>query len=552
MRWIVRAVAAAGLGNAQPAPKRVALVIGNGAYQVSARRLANPPRDAALIAAKLRGLGFDVDSVSDATRASMEGAFERFGAKLKAGGPDAVGLFYYAGHGAQRDGVNFLVPVDANAATADRLRYQSPPMQFLLDDMAEAGNAVNIIILDACRDMPLPDGSRAIGRGGLADVGRLPNVFIAYATAPGRTAADGGGANSPFTTILAAALDTQAGEPIELLFSDVNARVYSATGGGQAPEYRAGLVRAPRWSFAAARPGAADPELARLRRENEALRKAGAAARPVPPASAGTPVSAVTNRPAEAGGTMRPGQPFRDCADCPEMVTIPAGRFTMGDNASDQAGERPAHTVSVPAFAAGRYEVTLGEWKAFVAATGRATPAVNSSAGTYCAWNSPGYTQDDRHPVACVSWQDAQAYALWLSQKTGRTYRLLTEAEWEYAARAGTSTAYWFGGSVSPRNANYSDSGNAATVRVGGYGANGFGLHDVHGNVWEWVEDCFAPTYSGLATDGSANTTQDCSTRVIRGGSWVDAATDLRSASRIGNTPTLRFNLVGFRLARTL
>jgi hypothetical protein len=252
MRLILALILIAGVASAQPAPRRVALVIGNGAYQMPAWRLANPARDAALLARKLRALGFEVDQVTDATRTTMESAFERFGARLKAGGADTVGFFFSAGHGAQKDSVNYLVPVDANATTSDRLRYQSPALTFLLDDMAEAGNAVNIIVLDACRDMPLADGARSVGRGGLADVGRLPNVFIAYATAPGRTAADGGGANSPFTTTLAAALDTQAGEPLALLFDDVNARVYASTDGAQSPEYRNGLVRAPRWSLASA------------------------------------------------------------------------------------------------------------------------------------------------------------------------------------------------------------------------------------------------------------------------------------------------------------
>ena len=184
-------------------------------------------------------------------------------------------------------------------------------------------------------------------------------------------------------------------------------------------------------------------------------------------------------------------------------------------------------------------------------ATGRADPAVNASAGTYCVWRSPGHTQDDRHPVACVNWQDAQAYALWLSQTTGQTYRLLTEAEWEYAARAGTTGAYWFGGGASPRNANYSESGNSATVRVGSYAANPFGLYDTAGNVWEWTEDCYAPNYSGLATDGSANTTHGCSYRVIRGGGWLNSAASLRSAFRSSNSPMVRSFSVGFRLART-
>lgn len=257
MRWFLRFIAAAvllvgGLGNAEPIPKRIALVIGNGAYQVPTWRLVNPPHDARLMAERLRGLGFEVDLESDIDRRAMEGAFHRFGQRLKAAGPDAVGLFYYAGHGAQKDGVNLLVPVDATARTMDELRFQAPAMQFLLNDMAEVGNAVNLIILDACRDIPLEEGMRG-GRGGLADVGRVANVFIAYAAAPGRTASDGADGNSPFTTALAQALASQPSDPVELLFSDVQSRVYNASAGGQSPEYRNGLVRAPRWSFSVAR-----------------------------------------------------------------------------------------------------------------------------------------------------------------------------------------------------------------------------------------------------------------------------------------------------------
>ncbi|MBL8550003.1 MAG: caspase family protein [Hyphomonadaceae bacterium] len=235
------------LAGAAGAEERIALVIGNGAYRMPGWQLANPPRDAALIAERLRSLGFTVDLVTDAGRSAMEAAFQRHGERLKAAGPSAVGIFFYAGHGAQEDGINYLIPVDADAQTADRLRYQSPALQFLFDDMAETGNAVNLVILDACRNMPLPSGARSVGRGGLADVGRLPNMFIAYAAAPGQVAADGTGRNSPFSTALAAALASPTDDPIELVFSDVQAQVYQATQGGQSPEYRNGLVRAPRW-----------------------------------------------------------------------------------------------------------------------------------------------------------------------------------------------------------------------------------------------------------------------------------------------------------------
>jgi hypothetical protein len=229
--------------------KRIALVIGNSAYQTPTWKLTNPRNDADLMVKRLQALGFAVTPVLDADRDKMTNALRKFGADLRAAGPNAVSVFFYAGHGAQRNGVNYLVPIDSDARTEDDIVYQAPPMQFLLEDMAAAGNAVNIVILDACRDMPLPEGRRTLGRGGLADMGKPANVFVAYATAPNQTAKDGAGANSPFTLRLADALASQAGEPIELLFSDVQSRVYDDTGGGQAPEYRNGLVRAPRWSF---------------------------------------------------------------------------------------------------------------------------------------------------------------------------------------------------------------------------------------------------------------------------------------------------------------
>ncbi len=217
--------------------------------------LNNPTHDADLMATRLQALGFAVEEVKDADRSAMQAAFTRFGGRLRAAGRDAITVFYYSGHGAQQDGVNYLVPTDATARTADQLRFQAPPMQFLLDDMAAVGNEVNIIILDACRDMALTEGYRAYGQGGLAEI-RQPHVFIAYATSPGRTAADGVGLNSPFTTALANALQREPELPVALMFGDVQDAVNRATGGAQSPEYRNGLVGQARWSFSST-PGVA-------------------------------------------------------------------------------------------------------------------------------------------------------------------------------------------------------------------------------------------------------------------------------------------------------
>ena len=233
------------------------------------------------------------------------------------------------------------------------------------------------------------------------------------------------------------------------------------------------------------------------------------------------------------------GQKFRDCAECPEMVVVPSGRFMMGS--SEYSFERPVHEVTIgELFAVGVYEVTFDEWDA-------------CRRGGGCSHNpsDQGWGRGTR-PVINVSWEDAQQYVRWLSNKTGERYRLLSASEWEYVARAGTTTAYHFGGGISPSQANYDRSGHVKTVPVGSYPGNGFGLHDVHGNVWEWVEDCWNDSYRGAPSDGSAWTSGDCSIRVLRGGSWDDYPEVLRSAGRGWSDVGIRRNYIGFRVARTL
>ena len=238
---------------------------------------------------------------------------------------------------------------------------------------------------------------------------------------------------------------------------------------------------------------------------------------------------------------------FRDCAGCPELVVVPAGSYMMGSPASEAGREDvegPRHRVTIgEPFAVGVYEVTFGEWDACVS-------------GGHCNRYRPsdkGWGRG-RRPVVNVSWRDAKGYVEWLSRKTGQGYRLLSEAEWEYVARAGTQTAYHFGKNIASSQANYDQSGHGKTVSVGSYAANAFGLHDMHGNVWEWVEDCWNGGYRGAPTDGSAWESGDCGRRVARSGSWRDGPGDLRSAVRLRTWygTGFRNNDVGFRIARTL
>ena len=247
---------------------------------------------------------------------------------------------------------------------------------------------------------------------------------------------------------------------------------------------------------------------------------------------------------------------FRDCPECPEMVVLPGGSYMMG-SPGDEAGrggdEGPRHRVTIPRpIAVGKYEVTFAEWDVCVAAGG-------------CGGYRPGDRGwgRGRRPVVNVSWEDVKSYVEWVSGKTGKRYRLLSESEWEYAARAGTTGPFHFGSTISTDQGNYDGnytygSGRGGVYRektasAGSFPANGFGLHDVHGNVWEWVEDCWHGDYSGASADGSAWTTGgNCGERVLRGGSWYFIPGLLRSAYRNRFTAGFRNDDLGFRIARTL
>ena len=236
------------------------------------------------------------------------------------------------------------------------------------------------------------------------------------------------------------------------------------------------------------------------------------------------------------------GKQFRDCADCPQMVVIPAGSFTMGSPSHERLRDRdegPQHRVTIPRpFAVGKYEVTFAQWGACVSAGG-------------CR-RIRNYLGDRRRPIMNVSWHEAKKYVGWLSRKTGKRYRLLSEAEWEYAARAGTTGRFHFGPTISTDQAYY-DKSYSAPVPVGRFPANRFGLHDMHGNVSEWVEDCWHRSYRGAPSDGRPWTTGgDCRSRVRRGGSYFSGSRHVRSANRSNRLARNSTNRDGFRVARTL
>jgi formylglycine-generating enzyme required for sulfatase activity len=320
--------------------------------------------------------------------------------------------------------------------------------------------------------------------------------------------------------------------------------------------------------------------------------------------------SFVTSAQSKKSLSLQAGQTFRDCPTCPEMVVIPAGSFMLGSPDSEKGRfgdstqtpiEGPQQKINIKQFAAGKFDLTKEQWAEFVQATNRKTTAScmfamlprsdtiepwrpDSSAN----WNHVGFKQDSSHPVVCVSWKDAQDYANWLSSKTGFPYRLFTESEWEYVDRAGTTTPYYWGDTANRKYANYGndsvpgkgfaegDDKWVFTSPVGSFPPNPFGLYDMNGNVYQWVEDCLSITYSNYKSDGTAyaantilkftegpfsiaNGKNSCDLHAVRGGSFGDTPQFIRSAARnFGALPGVIIPDLsssaggGFRVARTL
>ena len=584
-------VMAAGAGQAL-AQKRVALVIGNSAYQHTPT-LANPKNDAMDISAALKTLGFQVIDGFDLDKAGFDRKVRDFAAALEGA---AVGVFFYAGHGLQVAGQNYLVPVDAQLLTAVTLDFEMMKVEIIHRAM-ERLTKTNVLFLDACRDNPLSRnlarslGTRSteIGKG-LAQIEAGSGTLISFSTHPGAVASDGAGRNSPYAGALVKHLSS-SNDDLNAILIAVRNDVMTATREAQVPWEHSALrgrfyfnaasqtvepakVAPARSSEAAEAWGAAErttsipaleafiaryketyyAELARARIEE--LKKQGVAAGKSDLAMLQqdderkrAEAEAAKKRAAAAGATQ-PGSVFRDCPECPEMVVIPAGEFMMGSN-DGGAQEKPLHKVTIAkAFAVGKFEVTFAEWDACVAAGG-----CKHSPGDQ-GWGR------GRQPAINVSWDDAtKDYLPWLSRTTGKTYRLLAEAEWEYAARAVTTasavnTTYPWGNDIGKDRANCHSCGNQwdakQTAPIGSFQPNAFGLHDMHGNVWEWVQDCYKDTYAGAPLDGRATSDAASCSRVRRGGSWDSLPQVLRSAGRLRNNPGSRFNNLGFRVARTL
>jgi formylglycine-generating enzyme required for sulfatase activity len=594
------------------ADKRVALVVGNSAYSIVGR-LTNPANDAKLLADTLRTLGFTLVGGAaqlDLDKPAFDRAVQAFGAQLS--GAD-VALFYYAGHGVQVRGDNYLIPIDANPTKEADVDFQMLNTNLVLRQMENAGTRLNIVILDACRNNPFGGRSMAVGRGpdaensrmrdtggGLAQMQAPEGTLISFATQPGRVAADGADGNSPYTKALADTI-RKPGLGIFDAFNQVGLEVKRVTKGVQQPWVSSSpidgvfyfvppggvvpsVATGPAPDEAAwrdlksstdvavlrqfvdefPRGGHKDEAQARIaaleqaaRAEGERMQLAALTPSAAPARALVAPVGPLAP---DLERVLKPKDTFKECDQCPAMITMPTGSFTMGSPASEpqrSSDEGPQQQILIGRmFAVGRSEVSFDEWFACVAEGG-----CNAYRPGDYGWGT------GKQPVINVSWTDAKAYVKWLSAKTGATYRLLSESEREYVARGCTSpqcpsTPFWFGREIAPARANYdwhySYDGSAKaqpprhTVATDASEANPFGLLHVHGNVWEWVEDCWNASLAGLPKDGAPRVTGDCSSRVLRGGAWSAEPKDLRSAKRNWELVGERRAEIGFRVARTL
>jgi formylglycine-generating enzyme required for sulfatase activity len=531
------------------AGKRVALVMGNASY-ADVGALANPKADATAVAAALEATGFDtVRHVTDLSAETMRRELKDFSARAASA---EVAIVYYAGHGVEVAEQNYLVPVDAKLLRSTDIDFEAISLASVRSAVSGASK-LRVVVLDACRNNPFTlagsGGTRAATRG-LGRIEPSAGEVVAYAAKEGTLAQDGpSNSNSPFAEALVKSLK-EPGLEIRLLFGRVRDDVLSATAneqepytyaslGGEAvyinpPRTNADSAAAQEWQLVAASNSATVLQAFRDKYHNDPVYRALAEER-----------LAFLQKPPSSGA-----QDFADCDDCPKMVVVPKGRFVMGspgDEPGREKDEGPQRDVNIIRnFAVSKFEITFQQYNAFVQATGHDPgksclifDGTRFKVRTGADFSNPGFVQTGRHPVTCVSWQDARAYAVWLSRKTGFKYRLLTEAEWEYAARAGVTSAFMAGDVLGPKDANFNSS---ATQPAGHFAANGFGLHDMQGNVWEWTEDCHFPDY--FAAPGCE--------RSYRGGAWANISRDVRFAARGTNRANMRVNIFGIRVARDL
>ena len=588
------------------AERRLALVVGNNSYTnlPEAQQLKTAVNDARAVGDALGQLGFEVIRGENLSRSDFSTRFDELTRQLS---PGDTALFYFAGHGVTLGGGNYLLPSDVPSVASGQeslLARTSLSEDDIVADIQARGVRVAVVVLDACRNNPFKrTGQRSVGGArGLGQMEAARGVFKLYSAGIGQAALDSLGRDDPnpnsvFTRVLVPEL-AKPGLDLTGMAKEVGKevlRLASTVGHEQQPAYYDQILdsvylagapsrdqKLPKVSGATPSLGEAErawlvtkdttdqtvleefvrhfgdsyyATLARARLKE--LQKDQVAAmvppvgQPVPvtsPCGTGVVTASFSSRapcPLSAAEehSLKPKDAFKECDECPEMVVVPAGSFVMGSPADEKdrnSDEGPQHRVTIgKPFAVGRFAVTFDEWDACVT-DGACYSSLDAGWGR------------NRRPAINLTWQDTKTYVAWLSKKIGKNYRLLSEAEWEYVARAGTTTAFWWGSSITPQQATYKGNGEyGRTEPVDSFKANPFGLYQVHGNVSEFVEDCYGhPDYQGAPTNGAPWTSGDCSRRVLRGGSSMDDPNYLRAAAR--SMSITDFRGFGFRVARTL
>ncbi len=492
--------------------RRLALVIGNSAYE--GKPLPNALNDAEDMATQLRALGFEVILKKNLSKKAMEDAIIDFTSRLK---NYSVALFYYAGHGfmsSQKE--NYLMSIEVRTNFDEAFaKNSSVSMGTLMESMERASSPTKLLFVDACSNNPFRSWGRSDQKG-LGAV-TVPEGMVAFfAASPGQEASENTGKrNGLFTQELLQQLRKPNLELTELIRNTRN-RVKQQVN-TQIP-YRVGDLSDVFYFQATEDEPKPEPK-----RKPDLL-------------------------------------PYE-----PEMVFVAGGSFAMGSN-SGKSDEKPVHRVILDSYYIGKYEVTVGEFRSFVEATGYLTESEMGdgsyvSTGSiwekrrginwrYDAGGRKRSSSEERHPVIHVSWNDAVAYCKWLSSKTGKTYRLPTEAEWEYAARGGKySEGYIYAGSANAESAGWIESNSEyKTHEVGGKQANELGLYDMSGNVREWCNDWYSYSYYSSSASNNPTGPSNGTGRVLRGGSWSISAQDSRVANRYDYSPESRNSLNGFRV----
>ena len=521
------------------AQNKYALVIGNSNYK-GISTLKNPVNDANDMAAALQSLGFNVEKVINGDLNQMLTAVANLKRKLGAS-RNSYGFFFYAGHGVQSNGENYLIPVNAtNIQNENHLRQFAVSVQVIMDDLAEAGNVLNIIVLDACRDNPF--AWKRSGSRGLSVVSHTPvGSMLMYATSANSVADDGGsGRNGLFTTQLLKNIKTPGLSVLEV-FNKTGQDVLEASNGKQYPEISIKFFDV---AYLGSRPSP-NPSPTPTPTPTPSPTPTPTPTPAPTPTPTPTPAPTPTPSPASAG-----------------FVRINGGTFMMGSpkNEGGYADVEGQHRVTVSSFSMGIYPVTQKEYEEVMG-------------------SNPSKFRGPNLPVEQVSWFDAIEYCNRRSQREGLTpvysisgsgekqkvtwnrkangYRLPTEAEWEYACRAGTTGPFNTGDKISTNQANYywdsyknvvNETSRQSTTDVGSYPPNPWGLYDMHGNVSEWCWDWYGVYGTSARTDPMGASSGD--RRITRGGNWAGKGLDLRSAARAASTPSTRLFFYGFRLVR--